>query len=170
MPRDINRDLGASYTSFIFTLGTKFQNRFTSPFHRCGLVSLHHYHYPLLHCSFLNPTPYNIIMNRNLLLSLALFLLLTVATFFSVHFELSSRLQQRKQIEVEDDQAFEQEILRREQEWAEMEMARYEQAHGFRPVRLEKVEEQPTPQTESSLRGDSSNDDTKDKKKSVKPF
>jgi hypothetical protein len=109
-------------------------------------------------------------MKRNLLLSLALFLTLTVVTFFSVHYEMSSRLQQRKQIELEDNQAFEQEILRREQEWAEMEMARYEVAHGFRPIRSEKLEEQPTPQSErSSIRG-SSNDERKDKKKSVKPF
>jgi hypothetical protein len=108
-------------------------------------------------------------MNRNLLLSLALFLTLTVATFFSVHCQLSSRLQQRKQIELEDAQAFEQEILRREQEWAEMEMTRYEQARGLRPVRSEEVKEKSTPQTKSSLRG-SSNDETKGKKKSVKPF
>lgn len=87
-----------------------------------------------------------------------------------MHYQISSGFQQRKQIELKDDQAFEQEILRREQEWAEMEMARYEQAHGFRPVRSEKLEEQPTPQTESSLRGGSSNDGTKDKKKSVQPF
>jgi hypothetical protein len=108
-------------------------------------------------------------MNRNLLLSLALFLTLTVATFFSIHWQSSSRLHQRKQIELEEDRAFEQEILRREQEWAEMEMTRYELAHGFQPVRSEKFEKQLIPQTESTLRG-SSNDDTKDKKKSVKLF
>jgi hypothetical protein len=108
-------------------------------------------------------------MNRYLLLSLALFLTLTVTTFFSMHCQLSSRLQQRKQVELKDDQALEQEILRREQEWAEMEMSRYELAHGFRPVRPEKFEERPASQTESSLRG-SSNDKTKDKKQSGKPF
>jgi hypothetical protein len=107
-------------------------------------------------------------MNRNWLLSIGLFLTLTVVTFCSVHFQLSYRLQQRKQIDLEDDQALEQEILRKEQEWAEVEMARYEQVRGIQPVRPEEVEEQPTPQTESNLRG-SSNTDTTDKK-SVKPF
>jgi hypothetical protein len=127
----------------------------------------HHIEHPT---SFLNHTPYSIIMNRNWLLYLALFLELTMATFLSVHFQLSSRLQQRKQIEREDDLALEQEILLKETEWAEMEMTRYELAHGSRPVRSEIVEEQPTPQTESTLRGYTSKDDTKDKKKSIRPF
>jgi hypothetical protein len=108
-------------------------------------------------------------MNRNWLLPFALFLTLTLASFLSVHFQLSSRLQQRKQIELESDQALEQQILRTEQEWAETEMTRYEQAHGSRPARSDEVEEQPTPQTKSNLRG-SSSDVTKHKKKSVKPF
>lgn len=109
-------------------------------------------------------------MKCNWLLSFALFLTLTALTFFSVHLQLASQLKQRKQIELEDDQELEQDILRREQQWAEMEMARYEMAHGSQPVRSEIVEKEPTPQTESSVLG-SSNDDTKDKKKkSVKPF
>jgi hypothetical protein len=108
-------------------------------------------------------------MNRNWLLSITLFLTLTVVTFCSVHFELSYRLQQREQIELEHDQALEQEILHKEQEWAETEMARYLQVRGSQPVRSEEVEEQPTPQTESNLRG-APNADTNDETKSVKPF
>jgi hypothetical protein len=107
-------------------------------------------------------------MNRNWLLSFALFLALTVATFLSVHFQ-SPRLKLRKQIELVDEQVLEQEILLKKQEWAATEMARYEQARGSRPVRSEEVEEQPVPQTESNLRG-SSSDNTKDKKTSAKPF
>jgi hypothetical protein len=110
-------------------------------------------------------------MNRNLLLSLALILTLASVTFFSVHYQLSSRLQQRKRIELENDQALEREILLREQEWIEMEMTRYEKARGFRPVRSEEVKEKPTPQeTKSSPLRSSSNDERKEKKTSVDPF
>jgi hypothetical protein len=161
-PRDINRDLRAYKPGSHAII--------SSLCALCGLVSRSIA--PLLHpipSSFLNPTPYSIIMNRNLLLSLALFLALAVATFLSVHCQLSSRLKQRKQIELEDNRVFEQEILRREQDWAEMEMTRYEQARGLRPVRSEEGKKKPTPQTKSSLRG-SSNDETKAKKKSVTPF
>jgi hypothetical protein len=109
-------------------------------------------------------------MHRNLLLPLALFLTLASATFFSVHHQLSSRLRQKKQIELEDNQALEQEILHREQEWGEMEMTRYEKARGFRPVRSEEVKEAPAPLTKSSPLRSSSNDETKNKKKSVGAF
>jgi hypothetical protein len=108
-------------------------------------------------------------MNRSLLISLALFLSLTMMTFCSMHFQFSSRIQQRKQIELEYEQELEQEILRKEQDWADTAMAHYEQVRGFRPVRSGGVQDQPTAQTESNLRG-SSNADTKDKTKSVKPF
>jgi hypothetical protein len=96
-------------------------------------------------------------MNRNWLLTIALFLSLTAATFFSVQLQLSSRIQERQQVDAEYVLALE----RKEELWAEMEMERYKQVHGFLPVRLEPVNahvnvEQPAPQTESNLRGSTS--------------
>lgn len=75
-------------------------------------------------------------MGRNsYLLYASLFLLLTLASFVSMRFHVVSAHKQKLAIEQQFDQALEKEVLQREQDWVDMEMARFEKARGFLPVR-----------------------------------
>jgi hypothetical protein len=118
-------------------------------------------------------------VSRNLLLSATMFLTFSVAAFSSVHFgSLVFAKRQRELIEAEYDRVLEQEILQRDIEWAKMEMARYEKANGFLPVRPEQPEDdndnntlQPVEEASESngMRGYIANA-SDNEKKSIQPF
>jgi hypothetical protein len=99
-------------------------------------------------------------MNPTLIRYITLVLLLALVTFFSIYTHIESTENYRRVQDAVFDKILEDEVLRKEQEWAKFEVKRYENVRGRSLYRLSGDETDETeeekkilPEKETNLRG-----------------